>query len=89
MGAGIFERAESAAGLPVKNDFFPADGPRKRRVLDLVVPGDGVPEVTKEHGGNPSESPVSQYESAFHIDFEAILSTMFQASSDFSPRQDA
>jgi hypothetical protein len=57
--ATILEATESAAGLAIKDDGFATDGAGKRRVLEFVVPGDGVPEVTQEHGRNPFESVVS------------------------------
>src|SRR6266436_28034 len=43
-----------AVGLAIEDDGLAANRARKRRVIDLVVPAGGIPEVTKEHGRFPS-----------------------------------
>ncbi len=58
---------------------------RAKGVGLIVVPRDGVLEVTQKNGRIPFESPVSQCETKFHIDFPTVLSTMHRAPSEFSP----
>jgi hypothetical protein len=55
MRAAIFESAEPTGGLAVEDNGLAAHRARERSVLDIVVPGDGIPVVTQEHFSTPFE----------------------------------
>jgi hypothetical protein len=80
----IFTGGEHPIRPPVEQDGLTANGPRKGHVLDLTVPDCDLPLVSKEHDGTMIKWAVSQGEIQFHIDREAILSTMLGASSSSS-----
>jgi hypothetical protein len=72
--AAVFEGGNHAIHLAVEDDGFAADGARERSVLDLGIPGDGVPEISQKHGLLlfrllfTGRSSVLQCETTFHIE---------------------
>jgi hypothetical protein len=60
--ATILEGTESAICLAIENQGFATNDAGKWGMFDFVIPGNGVPEVTQEHGGLPQDSLVSYSE---------------------------
>ena len=54
--AGVLQRAHLSVGLAVHHDMLAADRARKQRVLEIDIPGGGVPGIEREgwrHGCAP------------------------------------
>ena len=51
MPAGILQRAHLSVGLAVHHDMLAADRARKQRVLEIDIPGGGVPGIERKEVG--------------------------------------
>ncbi|MFZ0878362.1 MAG: hypothetical protein WA002_02620, partial [Candidatus Acidiferrales bacterium] len=53
MGATILEGRDCAIGLAIKNDVLATNRAVQRGVLDFMIPGGWVPEISQEHYRSP------------------------------------
>src|SRR5437660_5678662 len=70
--AGVLQRGDLSVGLAVEHDVLAADRPRKQRVLDIDVPGCGVPGIHREGSGHEDSTSLGFFESTLYTGLRRI-----------------